>query len=147
MDSSWDLDFADRLRHSTGAFTRRVLAAAQVGDAAEIDVLAYLRRDGAMTIAELARRRGIRHQSMSAIVAVAHSRGLIEKAPDATDARRVLIYLTDAGIERVDRSRATRAAAIEKAAHVVLSEDERIVLEQLPDLLDRLSDEIAGDNP
>ncbi|MDI9901630.1 MarR family transcriptional regulator [Rhodococcus sp. IEGM 1409] len=87
----------------SGSFTRRALAAAHVGGAGEIEVLAYLRRDGAMSIAELARRRGIRHQSMSAIVATAYSRGLVAKLPDAGDARRVLIDLTKAGIELVDR--------------------------------------------
>ncbi|MDH6293413.1 MarR family winged helix-turn-helix transcriptional regulator [Rhodococcus opacus] len=146
MAHPWDLDYADRLRHSTGAFTRRVLAAAAIGDAGELEVLAYLRRDGAMSVAELARRRGIRHQSMSQIVATAFSRGLVAKTPDVDDARRVLIDLTGAGVELVDRSRAERTAAIEKAARAVLSDDERAVLAQVPELLDRLSTEIAGEH-
>jgi len=66
----------------------------------------------AVTIAALAERLGIRHQSASWRVAHAVARGLLHRHP-ATDRRLVLVALTDAGVRALDR--VTRAAYEETA--------------------------------
>jgi DNA-binding MarR family transcriptional regulator len=82
-----DLSSADRLRHSPGVFVRVVLATARLLDENEIATLAYIERDGPMSIAELGRRRGIRHQSMSATVVDLEASGLIVRSRDSDAAR------------------------------------------------------------
>ncbi|MDQ2830460.1 MAG: MarR family transcriptional regulator [Chloroflexota bacterium] len=65
----------------------------------------------AVTIAALAERLHIRHQSACRRVAHAVARGLLHRHPAATDRRLVLVSLTDTGAQTLDR--VTRATSRE----------------------------------
>jgi len=67
----------------------------------------------AVTIAALAERLHIRHQSASRRVAHAVAHGLLHRHPAATDRRLVLVSLTDTGAQTLDR--VTRAIYVETA--------------------------------
>lgn len=139
----FDLDAADALRRSVGMVVRAVRDRTGESSDGEIETLGYLMRDGSQSIAALARRRRIRHQSMSAVVAGLVTAGLVERAPDPSDARGVLISLTDAGSEVVSASRRVRAELVLDAARGAMSVDELALLARVPALLDALTEALV----
>jgi DNA-binding MarR family transcriptional regulator len=87
------------LLHSIGLMVRRVRAAASHElSLTEASVVARLARDGAATVAELARAECMRPQSMGATVAALEEMGLVERTPHPTDGRQVNIELTAKGV-------------------------------------------------
>src|SRR6201989_1718858 len=90
---------ADR-RLSIGLLLRR-LRQIPTGDEltlSESAALARLDRGGPATAAELARAEQISPQSMGATLGALQERGLIERAPDPKDGRRMILTLTDGGL-------------------------------------------------
>lgn len=63
---------------------------------ASLPVLAFLSR-GPLSQRDLARASGVTEQTMSRIVARLERSGYVERQPDADDARRHRVTLTDAG--------------------------------------------------
>ena len=100
-------------------------------------VLATLRDKGPMRITALAAAESVAQPSMTTLVARLERDGLAERAADPTDARAVLVRVTDEGLERLRRIRAARAAAVE-ARLAALDPEERAVLEQALPVLDKL---------
>ncbi|GGF14605.1 MarR family winged helix-turn-helix transcriptional regulator [Williamsia phyllosphaerae] len=141
--SASELDTAERLRHAVGAFVRAVRSVSDAVGAGQIETLGLLERGGEQSIADLARRRGVRHQTMSATVAELESAGLLTRAPDPSDGRGVLIHLTDTGLETVAMERRARSGTIADAMRS-LDERQRMVLDDMPGVLDQLTREISG---
>lgn len=139
----FDLDSADELRRSVGVLVRAVRDRTAEESDGQIETLGFLMRDGAQSIASLARRRRIRHQSASAVVADLEKAGLVGRERDPADARGVLITLTSAGSEMVTESRRIRAEVVLEAARSSLSADDRALLARVPALLDALSEAMA----
>ena len=105
-------------------------------------VLASLRDNGAMRITALAAAETVAQPSMTTLVARLERAGLADRAPDPTDARAVLVRITDEGLQRLARIRAARAAAVE-ARLSRLDPEERAVLEAALPVLDKLITEGA----
>ncbi|BDZ48453.1 hypothetical protein GCM10025867_06940 [Frondihabitans sucicola] len=135
----FELDTADRLRRSVGDLVRAVRDVTDAAPDNQIETLGYLMRGGPQSIAALARQRRIRHQSMSATVAELASRGLVERSADPSDARGVLIALTEAGSRVVTESREMRATLLLGVAEIALDEADLALLARVPTLLDRLT--------
>ncbi|ROQ40125.1 DNA-binding MarR family transcriptional regulator [Frondihabitans sp. PhB188] len=142
-DSPFTLEDADNLRRSVGTIVRAVRDRTTDESDGQIETLGFLMRDGAQSIAHLARRRAVRHQSMSSIVADLENRGLVARDPDPADARGVLISLTGAGTAVVTESRETRSVVLRDAAMRALVGEDLALLARLPALLDALSAELA----
>ncbi len=70
--------------------------------------------DGA-SVSELAAAIGVDQPRASRVVGECVERGLVTRATDATDARRSVIALTDAGRAVLDERRRERRAAVERA--------------------------------
>jgi DNA-binding MarR family transcriptional regulator len=136
------LDSANELRRAVGEIVRAVRRTEDTPEG-QIEALGFLARDGAQSIATLARRRGIRHQSMSATVVELEAHGLVARSADPDDARGILLRLTDAGAEMIRVSRLRRSTVILAAAQTVLTPDERAVLAGVPELFDRLTAALA----
>lgn len=66
-------------------------------------VLSRLAREGARTVAELARAESVKPQSMGATVAALESEGLVARAPHPTDGRQSLVTLTEFGTASRER--------------------------------------------
>lgn len=143
-DPAPDLDTAERLRHAVGAFVRAVRTASDVVGAGQIETLGLIERGGEQSIADLARRRGVRHQTMSATVAELESAGLVARAPDPSDGRGVLIVLTDTGRETVATERRARSGTIADAMST-LDAQQRSVLKDVPEILEQLTREIVSE--
>src|ERR1035441_6180365 len=92
-------DVAGALRVSMGLLVRRLRQAKAEGELTppEASALARLDRGGPATSAALARLEQISPQSMGATLSALEARGLIERAADPEDGRRVILSLTAAG--------------------------------------------------
>jgi DNA-binding MarR family transcriptional regulator len=142
-----DLDthqIAANLRLSIGLLLRR-MRQIPTGDEltlSESSALARLDRGGPATSAALARLEQISPQSMGATLAALEARGLIVRAPDPEDGRRMILSATSAGLQ-VLRDR--RNARTEELARALSSEFSPAELEQLmavAPLLERLAQSI-----
>jgi DNA-binding MarR family transcriptional regulator len=101
-----------------------------------------LDRGGPATAAALARLEQISPQSMGATLAALETRGMVTRAPDPEDGRRVILSITELGL-RVLRDR--RNARTERLAQALSSGFTRAELEQLmavAPLLERLAQSI-----
>jgi DNA-binding MarR family transcriptional regulator len=132
-------ELAQDMRSVLGRLVRRLRAeaAAEGLTWSQGAVVTRLESAGGMTSAELARAEGVRPQSMSATVAMLEAEGLVRRAPDPTDGRRVVLTLTDAG-----RAARTQARAVKQkwlaAALQDLSPPERAELRRSLDVLARV---------
>jgi DNA-binding MarR family transcriptional regulator len=141
--TEFNLETADRLRRAVGDIVRSIQET-ETTPGGQIETLGFLVRDGAQSIAELARRRRIRHQSMSGTVAELEARGWVTRSPDPADRRSVVVAATDAGTAAIDESRSSRSGTILRAAEEGLTAEERTVLARVPELFDKLGATIAA---
>lgn len=136
------LDFtqedAEALRASIGDAVRAIRRSENLPEG-QIETLGHLVRDGAGSIAALARLRRVRHQSMRVTVAELEAQGLVQRSPDPRDRRGVLIEPTSVGTRMIDELRRRRSNAILTAAEAVLSADERAVLARTVGILNKLT--------
>jgi DNA-binding MarR family transcriptional regulator len=90
------VDIAGRLRLVMSALLRRVRDVRSF-PLTQAAVLHTLDREGAMSIGDLARDQRVRPQSMAQVVGELEQGGFVDRAPDSTDRRRVLISITPTG--------------------------------------------------
>lgn len=89
----------------------------------ELRSLAFLRHNPGSNLTDLAEYIGVSLPSMSKLVDTLTSRGLIERAPDASDRRRVRLGLTEAGGAILARAReAVKASFAAKLARLAPEE-------------------------
>lgn len=105
----------------------------------EYDVLFNLSRanDRRLRIRDLIPHLLLSQPSVSRLIDRLAQRGLVEKLPDATDARGTIVALTDSGYELFKRVAVTHADAIARRVGSRLSADELV---QLTELCRRLRD-------
>jgi DNA-binding MarR family transcriptional regulator len=117
------------LMQAMGLLIRRMRAAA-VGHGlslSESAALARLEREGPATTAELARAESVKPQSMGATVAALEEIGLVERQPDPGDGRRVLLSVTEVGVDLRRKASAAKHAWL-AARLAELSDEERQTL-------------------
>ncbi|WP_354639517.1 MarR family winged helix-turn-helix transcriptional regulator [Kitasatospora camelliae] len=132
------LELAADLRLAIGTLVRRL----RVGDELpqnQAAVLGWLVREGPRTTSELADLQRVRHQSMARTVALLTEAGLVEQRRHATDGRKVLLAVTEAGTRALHTQRARREGEIAAAITERLDPEERRRLADAVDLLRRLA--------
>jgi len=132
---------AAELRAALGPLVRR-LRQVRPGDEltlSQTSALVRLDREGPATASELAAGEGIRPQSMCTIVNRLEERGLVDRAQDPADGRRIVVSLTEAGRDGLTGARAERARRLTAAIAEELSEDERRLLAAAVPLLERIT--------
>ncbi|XVV10295.1 MarR family winged helix-turn-helix transcriptional regulator [Actinoplanes sp. CA-131856] len=132
-----DADLAEALRVAVGDFVRRARAGDRMppGQAA---VLGHLDRAGAVSIAELARREQVRHQSMTRTVHLLHDQGFAELRPHETDRRQVIVEISSKGRAALAGERHHRASGIAEAIRHDLDDEERAIVQRIPEILAKL---------
>ncbi|SEN04717.1 DNA-binding transcriptional regulator, MarR family [Actinacidiphila rubida] len=105
----------------------------------QTSALVRLDREGPATASELAAGEGIRPQSMCTLVNRLQERGLVDRAQDPADGRRIVVSLTPAGREGLTGARAERARRLTAAITEELSEDEQRQLAAALPLLERIT--------
>jgi DNA-binding MarR family transcriptional regulator len=104
----------------------------------QLAALAALERHGQMTPGELAEHEKVQPPSMTRVVAVLEERGLVMRAPHASDRRQVVLTVTEGGRAVVQQSRKLREAWLAKRLHELTAE-ERTTLRAAAPILEKLS--------
>ena len=135
---------AATLRLSIGLLLRRLRLLKAEGELTlpESSALTHLERGGPASASELARLEQISPQSMGATLAALQARGLLERRADSTDGRRVVLSVTEAGLQLL---RDRHNAAIERMASALaagFTREEIQSLEAVAPLLERLAQSI-----
>jgi DNA-binding MarR family transcriptional regulator len=131
---------AVELRILSGKLRRRLRDQATPTDftSSEVAVVSYIDRHGPTTVTEIAAAEGMRPQSMGATVAALEADGVISRAPDPTDGRRVILSITPAARELVDSNRAAKEGWLFRAISTTFDATELKQLEVGIELLNRL---------
>jgi DNA-binding MarR family transcriptional regulator len=77
--------------------------------------LSHLDRSGPTTSSALARAVQVTAQSMGTTIGALCARGLVERRPDPNDGRRVVLTVTDAGLQTLQSKRDARIELIAQA--------------------------------
>ncbi|MFF7211290.1 MarR family winged helix-turn-helix transcriptional regulator [Streptomyces sp. NPDC008238] len=104
----------------------------------EMSVLGTLARCGSATPGELARKEHVQPPSMTRIVAMLESKGLVHRDPHPDDRRQVVVRQTEQAEAMLEESRARRNAFLAELM-ATLSEEERAVLREAAPVLDKLA--------
>jgi DNA-binding MarR family transcriptional regulator len=100
-------------------------------------VLSNLDQHGPRRITDLAALEAIAQPSMTSLITRLERAGLVQRGPDADDARAVRVSLTPRGADALQRIRADRTALIAERLQA-LTADERKALEAALPALDSL---------
>ncbi|WP_377273167.1 MarR family winged helix-turn-helix transcriptional regulator [Peterkaempfera sp. SMS 1(5)a] len=105
---------AAALLASLGVLVRRVRQVPVEGGLTmpERTALSQLDRSGPTTSSALAREVQITAQAMGATLGALRARGLVERRPDPDDGRRVVLTVTDAGLQALKNKRNARTELI-----------------------------------
>lgn len=109
----------------------------------ERTALSHLERSGPTTSSALAREVQITAQAMGATLGALRARGLVDRRPDPDDGRRVVLTVTDAGVQALKDKRNARAELIARAlAGDTFTHTELQQLAAAAPLLERLAQNI-----
>jgi DNA-binding MarR family transcriptional regulator len=108
----------------------------------ESSALARLDRTGPATSGALAKVEQISPQSMGATLAALEARGLIARQADPGDGRRVVLSVTDAGLELLRNKRGARTEQLAQALSAGFTAAELRQLAAAAPLLERLAQSI-----
>lgn len=134
---------AARLRTVVGNLVR----AARGGDTlAPIPaaVMDLLDREGALTTADLAARRRVRHQTMAVTVTDLRNLGYVDAGPHPVDGRKKVLNLTADGRSALNYDRKGRVKRLSDAV-ATLSDEEVGTLADALELIERVTAAITGD--
>lgn len=137
-------DTAAALRVSVGMLLRRLRQVRPDDELSlpESSALARLDRIGPATPGALAKVEQISPQSMGATLAALEARGLIERRPDPADGRRVVLSVTEAGLELLRNKRGARTEQLAQALSAGFTAAELRQLAAAAPLLERLAQSI-----
>ena len=145
MSQESDVDeVAGALRVSIGLFVRQLRQVQAEGELTlpETSALARLDRGGPTTSAALARLEQISPQSMGAPLGALEARGLVERRPAPGDGRRVVLSLTEAGLETLRNRRNERTEQLARALATGFTRSELKRLMAVAPLIERLAQSI-----
>lgn len=137
------LAFAEELRQVIGRFVRTARSHAGTPSSAQSETLGFLDRDGPMSIAAMAHRRNVKHQSMRLVLAQLEAEGLVSLAPDPGDRRGRLIAMTEEGRAALEAGRRARAAWIAQALREHVTAGERRMLGEALGVLERIVEAVG----
>jgi DNA-binding MarR family transcriptional regulator len=133
---------ADDLEMLLGRLRRRIRAEAPNNGLplSQMAVLGRVVRDGPDTATGLAAAERVRAQSIALTIGHLESQGLVERASDPADRRRILVSATEDGRRLIHTVRRSRQAWLAQAIAACFAEDEQETLVKAIALLDRLAD-------
>jgi DNA-binding MarR family transcriptional regulator len=136
-----DTALASSLRLSVMRLARRMRAqrAETSLTLSQLAALSTLERHGALTPGELAAHEKVQPPSMTRLLAVLESRGLVTRQPHPTDGRQVVVTVGPAGSALLREDRRRRDAWLAQRMRT-LDEEEVAVLRRALAVLDKLAD-------
>jgi DNA-binding MarR family transcriptional regulator len=140
-----DTDLATAMRISVSRLARRLRVerlglgeTESVLSDIQLAALAALERHESMTPGELAEHEKVQPPSMTRVIAVLEERGLVLRAPHATDRRQVVLTVTPAGKDLVQRVRRRREAWLAQRLRELLPAEREILRAATP-ILEKIS--------
>lgn len=133
------LALGEELRRVVGTFVRSIRRQAGTPTGSQAETLALLDRQGAMSVADLAAERKVKHQSMRLVVAQLEASGLVARLPNPDDGRSQLVALSDKGRAALAEAREARRREIAALIDTRLTDEERQLLRAAIGLIERLS--------
>jgi DNA-binding MarR family transcriptional regulator len=139
-----DAGLATALRISVSRLARRMRAQRLASGLepglsdTQLAALAALVAHDVMTPGELADHEKVQPPSMTRVIAALEERGLVLRAPHASDRRQVVLRPTDEGLEVVRQYRRLREAWLAQRLRE-LTPQERALLRQAAPILEKLS--------
>lgn len=133
------LALGEELRRVVGTFVRSIRRQAGTPTGSQAETLALLDRQGAMSVADLAAERKVKHQSMRLVVAQLEASGLVARLPNPDDGRSQLVALSDKGRAALAEAREARRREIAALIDARLTDEERQLLRAAIGLIERLS--------
>jgi DNA-binding MarR family transcriptional regulator len=132
---------AGALQVSIGLLRRQLRQTQSDGELTvpETAALARLDRGGPATASALARLEQISPQSMGATLAALESRRLLQRRPDPADGRRVVLSVTDAGLQVLRNRRGARTEQLARALSAGFTSAELRQLMAAAPLIERLA--------
>ena len=130
---------AAALRQSIGRVVRAARREADTLPNTHATTLGFLHREGPMTIADLARRRGVKHQGQSRTVGELAELGFVERTVSDVDRRVSVIRISPSGRDVLQRDQDARTDWLASAIREELDDEERALLVRLPELLERVA--------
>jgi DNA-binding MarR family transcriptional regulator len=121
---------ASALLLNVGLFVRRLRQSPWTAELTtpEQSTLSRLERGGPASASDLARAEQVSPQAVGPLVTGLEERGLVMRSPDPKDGRRVLLSVTEPGLEAL---RDKRGAVVERMANVLAEDFSRAELETL----------------
>jgi DNA-binding MarR family transcriptional regulator len=134
-------EVAAAVRVSIGLLVRRMRQVRPEGELSlpESTALARLDRTGPATPGALAKMEQISPQSMGTTLGALEARGLIERRADPADGRRVVLSVTESGLEVLRHKRGARTGQLAEALSTGFSQAELSQLMAAAPLLERLA--------
>lgn len=129
---------AESLREVVSRFVRSVREHSGTQSNAQNETLAVLERTGPISIAMLAERRGVTHQTMRLIVMKLVEQGLLTLETDAEDRRAYLVHVSASGRKQIAQQRSARAKWLAAQLLDKTSEEERTLLKAAVLAIDKL---------
>jgi len=140
-----DTDLATTMRISISRLARRLRVerlglgeTESVLSDIQLAALAALERHESMTPSELAEHEKVQPPSMTRVISVLEERGLVRRAPHATDRRQVVLTVTPEGSDLVQRVRRRREAWLAQRMQELLPEEREILRAAAP-ILEKIS--------
>ena len=140
-----DAGLATTLRISVSRLARRLRVERTVPGLAEPDLsetqlaaLAALERHGSMTPGELAAHEKVQPPSMTRVISALVEAQLVRREPHLSDRRQVVLTVTDAGRDLVNKARRRRDVWLAKRLNE-LTPAERATLRAAAPILEKLS--------
>lgn len=141
LSTSAPPELADRLRLAVTRTARRLRQEAESPlSPTLLATLSTIEHRGPVTPSELARIEGVQRPTVTRALGRLVDDGLVERLPDARDARSTLLCVTPEGRARLRTLRRRKAAYLARRLEA-LSEEERAALSRASDLLERILDE------
>jgi DNA-binding MarR family transcriptional regulator len=137
-------DVALALQDSIGLFVRRLRRHPIPGGLTppEMSALSLLERRGPQTPSTIARAEQITPQAVGVTLAALEQRGLVERAQDPSDGRRVLMSLTENGRRMLHDKHSAHVQRIAALLSDGFTDEELRTLMQAAPLIERLADRL-----
>lgn len=136
-------DGADRLandlRRSIADFVRAVRQNTRTIRSAQSETLDILDRHGPMSVAALAEKRGVTHQTMRLVVSQMQVAGFVRQAANPVDRRSRLVSISATGRTDLEREKGARTSRIAKMIFMKLTSREQEQLQAAILIQDRLT--------
>jgi DNA-binding MarR family transcriptional regulator len=131
---------ASELRLAVHRLTRRLrqMNPEQEMTLTQLSALAVVWREGPMSAGELAAKERVKPPSITRVVTGLEEIGMLRRSEHPTDGRQVLITITEAGQEAMERAVAARELWLGQQI-ATLTAHERAVLHEASELLVRLA--------